>query len=52
MEKLGYEKKALGIGGEDKGYRYLLPNGKSLMLEKGWGNFKKPLHNGAYADSP
>ena len=34
--KLGYEKKPLGIGGEDKGYRYLLPNGKAIYLEKGW----------------
>ena len=50
--KLGYIKKPLAVGGEDKGYRYLLPNGKSIYLEKGWGNFKDPLHNGAYVRIP
>ena len=49
---LGYTKAPLAIGGADKGFRYFLPNGKSIFLEKGWGNFEDPLHNGAYVRIP
>ena len=49
---LGYTKSPLAIGGADKGFRYLLPNGKAVFLEKGWGSFEDPLHNGAYVKIP
>ena len=52
VNKLGYEKSPLTIGGAAKGYKYVLPNGKSIFLEKGWGNFQDPLHNGPYVRIP
>ena len=38
-----------GVWEQDQGNKL---HGKAIYLEKGWGNFNDPLHNGAYVKMP